>query len=90
MCLFFKLFQKMYNKKNTKEYEEDIRQFAITLHYFSPRAYNYVRNILKGALPHCKTLSKWYKTINTAQILKERNKHQKRNHSLVLDEMSLR
>ncbi|EFN70705.1 hypothetical protein EAG_00066, partial [Camponotus floridanus] len=38
--------------------------FAISLHYFSPRAYKYVRNILNGALPHHKTLSKWYKTIN--------------------------
>lgn len=64
--LFLSLFKKAcYKKKKCKaKYEEDIRKFAISLHYFSPRTYKYVRNILNGALPHHKTLSKWYKTIN--------------------------
>lgn len=62
--LFYSLFRKSITHKNTKKYNKIIRQFAITLHYFSPRAYNYVRNTLKGALPHEKTLAKWYKTIN--------------------------
>jgi len=98
--LFFNLFKKVLSKKNTKHYKEDIRQFAITLHYFSPRAYNYVRNVLKGALPHYKTLSKWYKTIDAEpgftsesfEMLKKRNKYLEKNIccSLVLDEMSLR
>lgn len=47
-----------------KKYEEDVRRFAITLHYFSLRAYNYVRSIFKNCLPHSKTLSRWYKTID--------------------------
>jgi len=55
---------------------------------------------LKGALPHNKTLSKWYKTIDAEpgftsesfEILKKRNKYLEKNIfcSLVLDEMSLR
>jgi len=44
--------------KNTKQYNEIVRQFAIILHYFLPRAYNYLRNTLKGALPHEKTLAR--------------------------------
>lgn len=101
--LLSKLFQKDIKniKSNSiKKYTEDVRQFAITLHYFLPRAYNYVRNYLKGALPHCKTLSKWYTTINAEpgftsesfETLKERNKHLEKNIfcSLVLDEMNLR
>lgn len=99
--LFFSIFKKVSSKKKVKgKYLEDIRKFAITLHYFSPRAYNYVRNVLKGALPHYKTLSKWYKTVNAEpgftsesfEILKKRNVNMQKNIycSLVFDEMSLR
>jgi len=53
--LFLKLMKRAsYKKKSKTKYEEDIRKFA--LHYFSPRAYKYVRNIFNDALPHYKTI----------------------------------
>lgn len=47
-----------------KQYSAELRSFALTLHYYSPRAYNYVRNIFHKCLPHPKTLSAWYTSIN--------------------------
>jgi len=39
-------------------YDPELRRFALTLHYYSPRAYNYVRRKMNKCLPHPKTLSK--------------------------------
>lgn len=41
-----------------------LRKFALTLHFYSPSAYDYVRNIFSKSLPHVSTLRKWYSTIN--------------------------
>lgn len=38
--------------------------FAATLHLFSPKAFNYVRQKLNKCLPRPKTIPKWYSTIN--------------------------
>lgn len=48
----------------SKMYEPELRIFALTLHFYSPRAYMYVRRKFNTSLPHPKTLSKWYKSIN--------------------------
>lgn len=45
-------------------YDPELRRFALTLHYYSPRAYNFVREKLDKCLPHAKTLSKWYRSVN--------------------------
>ncbi|KAK5640344.1 hypothetical protein RI129_011155 [Pyrocoelia pectoralis] len=42
-----------------------LRKFSITLHFFSPKAYTYVRNRFSNCLPHPKTLGKWYSSINS-------------------------
>lgn len=39
-------------------------QFALSLHYYSPKAYNFVRNKFYNTLPHPKTLIKWYRSVN--------------------------
>jgi len=41
-----------------------LRKFALTLHFYSPSAYDYVRNIFSKSLPHVSTLRKWYSTVN--------------------------
>ena len=38
------------------------QKFALTLHYYSPRAYNFVRRILK--LPHASNICKWNGSID--------------------------
>lgn len=56
------LLQKQFCKHTSismpKQYSAELRFFTLTLHYYSPRAYNYyVRNIFHKCLPHPKTLS---------------------------------
>lgn len=46
--------------KNGKKFQKSVRGFALTLHFHSPRAYEYVRNRFKNNLPHPSTLRKWY------------------------------
>lgn len=47
-----------------KTYSPELRTFALTLHYYSPRAYDYVRKTFNSSLPHRRTISKWYQHVN--------------------------
>lgn len=77
-----------------------MRSFAITLHFFSPRAYEYVRGIYLNKLPHQRTIRKWYQSIDgkpgcTSESLKALKirtaaKGGKIICNLVMDEMSIR
>ncbi|XP_063395418.1 uncharacterized protein LOC134680255 [Cydia fagiglandana] len=52
-----------YNRKKLKKnikYSPVIKKFCLTLNYYSPKAYDYVRDTFNTCLPHRKTLSKWY------------------------------
>lgn len=62
--LFKRLLKKQNNKSVSKQYEPQLRAFALTLHYYSPRVYDYVRSKVNLCLPHSKTISSWYRTIN--------------------------
>lgn len=48
----------------SRVYKPCLRQFALSLHYYSPKAYNYVRYKFYNALPHPKTLAKWYRSVD--------------------------
>lgn len=43
-----------------QKYSEKVRAFALTLHFHSPRGYEFVRNQFKNHLPHESTIRKWY------------------------------
>lgn len=43
-----------------EKYTANVRQFALNLHYHSPRAYEFVRATFGNNLPHNSTLRKWY------------------------------
>lgn len=70
-------------------YPEKVREFCITLHYYSPRAYEYVREKFNKNLPHSGTIRAWYANCNvdcrpgiTAQcldVIKERVAEKRRN-----------
>ena len=49
---------------SSKQYSPELREFALTLHFYSTAAYNYVRRKFNTCLPHPKTISKWYCTVN--------------------------
>jgi len=50
--------------KSSKQISPELRTFALTLNFYSPSAYNYVRLSFNKVLPHPSTLWKWYSTID--------------------------
>lgn len=55
----------MCNKKNRcSKYPPAARKFALTLHFYSPAAYKYIRKIYNSCLPHTNTLHHLYKSVN--------------------------
>ncbi|KAL3221091.1 hypothetical protein MRX96_029648 [Rhipicephalus microplus] len=52
------------HEKTNKMYPPELRAFALTLHYYSAAAYEYVRSKFNNALPSQRTLREWYKSVN--------------------------
>ena len=103
----FELFQRVLSQNGAgpkrKQYDEEIRKFAITLHFYSPRAYKYVRSVFRLALPHPSVIRSWYHALNgepgftqeSFNILKLHVKcaTEKGNRvicNLIMDEMAIR
>lgn len=42
----------------------ELRKFAVTLNFYSPKAYQFIRREFNSALPCPRTLSKWYTHVN--------------------------
>lgn len=87
------------------KYTEAVRSFALTLHFHSVRAYNYLRQKFNDNLPHTSTIRKWYVNSGTTgepglcnesfETLKKLVEKHKANGkqivcSLIFDEMSIR
>lgn len=83
-----------------QKYTPQLRAFALTLHFYSTKAYNYVRSKFNRSLPHPATVSKWYRSVNAAPGFTEESlnalkmKVAEANYTilcnLVLDEMAIR
>lgn len=50
----------MHGIKSHEKYPEELRRFALTLNYHSPRAYDFVRETFSNNLPHASTLRSWF------------------------------
>ncbi|VEN44792.1 unnamed protein product [Callosobruchus maculatus] len=98
-----KIFERLLKGPSTQKYDPALRSFALTLSFYSPRAYNFVRSTFNKSLPHLSTLSKWYRSVDGSPgftqesllALKLKNEYAlSQNKSvycnLVLDEMSIR
>lgn len=77
--------------------------FALTLQFYSTKAYNYVRETFECALPHPSTITKWYSSINgepgftgeAMNAIRAKANEAKTNNkqllcNLVVDEMAIR
>lgn len=99
------LFKRMIrNKKRNKNsrlsFSPSLRKFALTLNYYSPTGYKYVRQVFEDGLPHPRTLAKWYEKTDAAPgftaesfaILKKKYLATKTKIicALVVDEMAIR
>jgi hypothetical protein len=95
------ILKRQLTSKNAK-FTPELRAFALTLNFYSPRAYNNVRSTFNNLLPHPVTINKWYSSVNgdpgfteeAFEAIKLRVANC--NHSktivvnLVLDEMAIR
>lgn len=63
-CLLKRQIETVKNPLMRKKYDEELRAFAITLHFLSPKAYDYVRDTFDTCLPAPKTLCRWYQTVD--------------------------
>ncbi|KAF2883187.1 hypothetical protein ILUMI_22987 [Ignelater luminosus] len=87
------------NLRNKKQqYSSELRQFALTLQYYSPRAYNYIRHKWRNLLPHSSTIKNWYSNINckpgfqkqALDAIANENKKKKVLLNIVIDEIAIR
>lgn len=96
------IFKRMLQGPSQQQYTPQLRAFALTLHFYSPKAYNYVREKFNDSLPHPDTISRWYRAIDGSPgfttealtVLKMKkaeleNSGQKMLCNLVMDEMSI-
>ena len=49
---------------SVQPYPTQLKSFALTLQFYSARAYDYVRTVFGNCLPHPRTLSTWYQCVN--------------------------
>lgn len=63
-CFLKKQIKTVLNPLMQKKNDVEIRAFAITLHFMSPKAYDYVRGTFDTCLPAPKTLCRWYQTVD--------------------------
>ena len=90
------LKNKKLNIYSRQEYPPELRKFAISLHFYSPKAYEYVRGIFDKALPSSSTIRNWYSSVDCEpgfiseafNFLKEKCKNGARV-ALAVDEMSI-
>lgn len=54
----------MINHTPNKEYDLKLKEFAITLQFLSPRAYEFIRTSFDKALPSISTIRRWYKSVD--------------------------
>uniref|UniRef100_A0A2H1WR26 SFRICE_033363 n=1 Tax=Spodoptera frugiperda TaxID=7108 RepID=A0A2H1WR26_SPOFR len=98
------LTSRMVTKKSggkcKQKYSPALRTFALTLHYYSPKAYDYIRRTFDTCLPERRTLRKWYEKIGgepgftkeSFEALKQKAKNT--NYTIIagltIDEMAIR
>ncbi len=63
-CSIFFLIDRIAEGKEKEKYSSQLRAFALTLNFYSAKAYNYVRKTFNSNLPHPATLRKWYQCLD--------------------------
>lgn len=56
--------QKLNGQSVKRNFSPKLRAFALTLNFLSPKAYKYVRSVFDTALPHPRTIRKWYESVD--------------------------
>lgn len=83
------------------KYPIELRAFALTVNFYSPKAYNYIRKVFENKLPDPSTIRGWYSNtrgspgfiLEALEILKQKCKatgDKKLYATLTMDEMAIR
>ena len=62
--LLRRAISKQGRKSLPSTYSPELRSFALTLHFYSPHAYRYIRKAFNTCLPHPRTVERWYSSID--------------------------
>lgn len=83
-----------------QKYSSALRTFALTLHFYTAKAYEYVRRTYNTCLPHVRTIGKWFESMNgdagftteafRALKLKLESSEEPIFAALMMDEMAIR
>lgn len=97
------LVKRALSGKEKGRYSPELRTFALTLQFYSSKAYNYVRDTFDLALPHEVTLRKWYNAVDgspgftsgavtalKAKVAKASEKGQKVYCAMMVDEIAIK
>lgn len=89
--------------KDGRSYSEEVRSFCLTMSFYSPRGYDFLRKKFDNNLPARCTMRKWYASINSApgftseafEALKQVVEKYKKNGkdalvNVIIDEMKIR
>ena len=60
--MFQNELKKCKREKKGYRYHEEVKEFALTVHFYSPRAYSYLRTIF--SLPHPSSIRNWTSSVN--------------------------
>ena len=88
-------------KLTREQFPPELRAFALTLHFYSARAYEFVRESFDSCLPHPSTIRKWYSRLDgecgfTAEVMNVLAQRVQESGdkpvlcSLMVDEMAIR
>lgn len=58
------IISKKLQSKSTNKFSPELRTFALTLQFYSSKAYNYVRQTFDKSLSHPSTLRRWFQHID--------------------------
>ncbi|KAJ8963983.1 hypothetical protein NQ317_006928 [Molorchus minor] len=90
------ILRRQLQSKNRK-YLPGLRAFALTLHFYSSNAYNYVRRQFNNLLPHPETIRQWYAVLDgrpgftkeAFEAIRVKQESDKVIINLVIDEISI-
>ncbi len=90
-------------KGKRKRYSKDLKSFALTLQFYSSKAYNFVRDTFDQCLPHENVVRRWYSKVDAdtgfsvdalktldQKVKEEMEKGKQVIVNLVFDEVSIR
>lgn len=97
------IFKQLLCTKQPKSYPHELKNFALTVNFYSPKSYNYIRSLNPAMLPHPRTIQKWLQVVECGpgfqvealKVLKQKNIEMREKGracmcSLIIDEMSIR